>query len=134
MDVPWKQPAISYPDVFSFGQCHCSKSNNGTLFPWHSSSDILVTTLPYLWLCCSLDEYHIQNDPKQIKAAKLVNPSGLQGRRVILQSTLKLHSFAQVPCNSQEQLKQLAMPRLRQKTQTPGKESIGKLYNTEPLT
>lgn len=47
--------------------------------------------------------------------------------------TLRLHSSAQVPCNSQEQLKQLAMPHLLQKAQTPGKESIGKPYNTEPL-
>lgn len=47
--------------------------------------------------------------------------------------TLGLHSSTQVPCNSQEQLKQLAMPHLLQKAQTPGKKSMGKLYNTEPL-
>lgn len=47
--------------------------------------------------------------------------------------TLRLHSSVQVPCNSQEQLKQLAMPHLLQKAQTPGKESTGKLHNTEPL-
>lgn len=47
--------------------------------------------------------------------------------------TLRLHSSTQVRCNSQEQLKQLAMPHLLQKAQTPGKESMGKLYNTEPL-
>lgn len=45
----------------------------------------------------------------------------------------RLHSSAQVPCNSQEQLKQLAMPHLLQKAQPPGKESIEKLYNMEPL-
>lgn len=74
MGAPWKKPAISYPDVFYFGQCHRSKSNNSTLFPWHSSSDNLVTTSPYLQLCCARDEYHVQNNSKQIKKAKLVNP------------------------------------------------------------
>lgn len=87
MDAPWKQPAISYPDVLYFGQCHCLEKDNSALFPWHSSSASLATALPYLQLCCALDEYGVENNSKQIKKAKLVNPSILQGRGVILQST-----------------------------------------------